>query len=758
MVQPPQRFGRYLISQRASGDDVALSRSANEVVFLAFDTHIKRLVELHVMKSGTVMSSAEKMSALDRAAIAMKVRNPSFMRLLEAGENEGVVYFSSNLSDGEFAEEYVARRGALSSVTVFCLLQQFLDDLVSIQSYSRLLARIRVANPLITTLEDAFLQLRVVDYGFSEKEDPLDEPDLRGVFTDCCRLMFLLLTGQVYEGQNPDRFPVLTSLPTNLRAHMRTALVDASEASPSLERLRDHVREAYAAQVSSLQMRNSRKHIAMTEALQPASALQQLLLENVPAEDLLRGRFEVANGDDLRRYPFAIPAVNVKNEQPVTVHLLPPTRIVDRTQIEAVPLQMWRFSSDKHPNILRSLSLWENPEWTFLTEEREPGFTLSRLMAERSSFNPPEVLALLKQVRSGLEQAGECGVKYVDLHPSNLIFRVGKGGVMQAREFERLVTKRIDAWPPFVLKLRTHMTMRSLYEPLLAEPHPEAALYEEHLAAKDLRCRSVIGLAIYLLTGERQMGRALSFNEAVPDALAAYLRECEGAQCVFGRVPEVAEFIEAFERHMPHDESEGRGIAAILGARKVDVSEMESAGAVSDFDDDQPAESDEPSYLTNPIGRKIAVNALPAVKSGQRGVFGMALWGLAALFLGIVAWFLVFRGHAEPALAADPAASEKLPKPQASSPVAAAPTKPTTTGVKAEPVSKTPAPQPASAPVAPAPGRVRTPEEIRKAIVPSRSEVDKAVKGRPSGAVPERAPDDGGGQGLVEGRGSSSGI
>lgn len=743
-----------------------MHRSANEVVFLAFDTHIKRLVELHVLKAGVAMSAAEKDSALARATMAMDMRNPSFMRLLEAGENEGVVYFSSNLSDGEFAESYVARRGALAPTTVFCLLQQFLDDLVAAQSFHRLISKIKVANPLITTLEDAFLQLRVVDYGFSEREIPGVEQDLKSVFCDCCRLMFLLLTGQPYEGQNPDRFPVLTSLPTNLRTHMRTALADASEASPSLERLRDHVREAYSAQVSNLQARSSRKHIAVTEPLQPVSTLQLLLLENVPAEDLLRGRFEVANGDDLRRYPFAIPATNIKNEQPVAVHLLPPTRIVDRSQIEAVPLQMWRFSSDRHPNILRSLSLWENPEWTFLTEEREPGFTLSRLMAERLSFNPPEVLALLKQVRAGLDQAGECGVKNVDLHPSNLIFRVGKGGVMQAREFERLVTKRIDAWPPFVLKLRTHMTMRSLYEPLLVEPHPEAETRDDHLAARDLRCRSVIGLAIYLLTGERQMGKELTFSEAVPETLSAYLRDCQEAQREFGKVPEVADFIEAFERHMPRDESEGRGIAAIMGARKVDIAEMESAGAVSDFDDDAST-SDEPGYLVNPIGRKMGVNALPASMHQDRSLVGMIICGLAAVFLGLAAWFLLFRGDGSPALAAEQ--SSRTPPVGAAAPaVIATMPKPTTTGVKAvmqdpptakEKIAtkdkavghdKVGAPQPAAA----VPARARTPEEIRRAIVPPRNEVEKVMRESPSGVKPElhsTAPQV---QGLVEGRGS----
>jgi len=58
------------------------------------------------------------------------------------------------------------------------------------------------------------------------------------------------------------------------------------------------------------------------------------------------------------------------------------------------------------------------------------------------------VLAILKQAGAGIDQASECGVKAVDIHPSNLIFRIGKGGPMRAWEFERLIAKRIDAMAP----------------------------------------------------------------------------------------------------------------------------------------------------------------------------------------------------------------------------------------------------------------------------------------------------------------------
>ncbi|MDB6073259.1 MAG: hypothetical protein JWO89_899, partial [Verrucomicrobiaceae bacterium] len=446
MEIPFEKFGPFIISRGPDGSNVELRRSQSEVVFLAFDARIKRLVELHVLTSSSTMSGSERAAILDVCRLATGASGASCMRVLEAGEEDQTIFFSSNLSDGELAEDYVTRRGALPPVTVFCLMLQFLDDLLRSPEFEQFVAHVSPANSLITTLEDSFLQLRVVDYRFARDSGTDKESGSRRVVAECCNLLFLLLTGQLFNGQNPDQVPALTCLPTNLRTSLRTALIDAQQASPSLERLRDDVREAYSALVSNLQMRTSRRHIVVTEALQPRSQLKEMLLEQIPLDELFNGRFEVVSGEESSLHPFSIPAINLKTDQTVTVHLLPPSGIVPRDQYEAVPLQMWRFNPDRHPNILRSLSVWENPAWTFLTEEREPGFSLGRLMAERITLNPAEVLAILRQVRASLDQAMECGVRGADLHPSNLMIKVGKGGTMQAREFERLMQKRIDAW------------------------------------------------------------------------------------------------------------------------------------------------------------------------------------------------------------------------------------------------------------------------------------------------------------------------
>ncbi|MHB1079761.1 MAG: protein kinase family protein [Prosthecobacter sp.] len=659
MIEELQQFGSLSVAHRTGGSPVELVRSEDEVVFLAFDNRIHRLVELHVLRGGSTLDAAMKRSAFDRARQASEIRGHAFMRILEVGEDQGMVYYTSNLNDGEFVEHYTQRRGAVAPATALALVYQLLDDLLQLQGFQRLVSRMHLDRVLVTTLEDTFLQLRVFDYGLSQLDAGTEGQSGARLVVEACRLIFLLLTGQPYAGENPDRFPALTQLPMGLRTAVRAALTDPENAPASVEKLRDDVREAFSALSSNIKARNFRKHLVVNSSLLPQSQLQELLLEDVPVETILGTRFRVEDADHARRYPFSIPAINTKLGQPVTVHLLPPSRIVDKSRYEAVPLQMWRFNPERHPNILRSLSLWESPDWTFLTEEREPGFALSRLMAERITLNPAEVAVLMRQIRAGLDQAVECGVQRVDLHPSNILLRVGKNGPLLSRELERLMQKRLDAWPSFVVKLRPHMTMRSLYEPLLVDMDlTEGQQQEEHLQNRDFRHRSFVALAGYLLTGERQTGGVPQFPESIPEAAAAYVRECLELIRRAGKTPSPGDFIDKFEGLLSAPTVD---LATRLrGSSAVALEEMESAGSVSDFDDDWNANEasagnfeDEP---ISPIKRGIKTHDFNSLVQQKRSLPVGAIAAAAAVILGVGAWIFM-GGKKEPGAAAQPVVS-----------------------------------------------------------------------------------------------------
>jgi hypothetical protein len=747
MVPEIESFGHLMIARRAGGEPVGLVRSPDEVVFLAFDASIKRLVELHILRSGRTLDSVAKKSAFERAKEASEIRGASFMRIRDVGEDQGLVYYTSNLNDGEFIEDYIRRRGPLQPAMVFSLVFQLLDDLLHLKKYQRLVSQMRLDRVVMTTLEDTFLQLRIYDYGLSATES--DASTGARLVIQVCELMFLMLTGKTYAGDNPDRFPSLTSLPMGLRTAMRTALTDPPNCPTSIEKVRDDVREAIGAIVSSINARNPRKQLVVIPALQPRSQLQDLLLENVPVEIILGNRFRVEGEDNARRYPFSIPCYNTKNEQPVTVHLLPPARIVEKTQYEAVPLQTWRFNADKHPNILRSLSLWESPDWTFLTEEREPGFSLSRLLAERITLNPQEVAVLLRQVHAGQEQALECGVQRLDLHPSNIMLRVGKNGPLMSRDHDRLMQKRVDAWPTFQVKLRAHLTMRNLYEPPLVDKPEHGEHAEGHLADRDYRSRAFVALAAYLLTGQRQGGILPQFPEAMPELLADFIRECLEKSRHHGQVVSPAEFLAQYEGLM-NGTSSGPDLAARLRGLSVPLEEMESVGSVSDFDnewrdDNDASPLDDPP--SDPVSRRFKPVDFNRPKS--QASLGWPVWAAAAaVMLGLASWWLFFSAKPAPKVPASPIVAEvpaekspakevPVPAPQATlPPPAPGPVvskqvvahKPTVTlpapvitaaPVKA-PVIDTPAAtnSPAPAVAQPAPVAAPAPAKIKTAVAP----------------------------------------
>lgn len=714
-----EKFGHFEIARGADGQPVELPRSPEEFVFLAFDTRIKRLVELHVLKSGERLRAADKRSASERAQLAAGVRSNSFIRILECGEEEDVVFYSSGLNDGEPLDAYIARRGALSSPTAFSLVMQLLDDLIVLQQTPRLLSEVRLDKIFITLQEETFLQLRVLDFGLSNRDQRgAAEEVQRRLVCEMCAVIFLMLTGKAYAGDDCDRYPVLTGLPTGLRAALRSSLANPENAPASIQRLREEVRDALMAQTRDLHGRSSRRHLVASDQMLPQSALRDVLMHEVRIEQLLKGRLVPEGGEGHQRYPFTFQAADARTEAPVTVHVLPPRRIVSNEHYDAVPLQMWRFNAEKHPNILRSLSVWESPDLTFLTEERAPGFPLSRLIAERVHLNPPEVLIIMRQVKRGIDQALECGVEKLDLHPCNIMLRVGGG--THAREMDKLLQKRLDAWPKFLVMLRPHMTMRSLYEPLLVDAgRPDSE--DEFFEAKDFRNRSYVALASYLLSGERQLAGQVHLPDSVPNDLALFITQCVERCHQPGKAPSPQEFLAEFEKRtsVPEVETGEGGIAmpARRGAHRetVAVTEMESAGSVSDFDED-----DREAGLQPATSRSISVKPLlgqPSVKIGEsrvpvKGRLGLLLWGAVFLVLVFIVYALFSGGVTrEQAGKAPPAASS----------------------------GSITAPDPANPPINPDTGRPMTPEEIRRALLPSEREKEELRKRQPPAPKPAGA-------------------
>ncbi|MDI1313508.1 hypothetical protein [Prosthecobacter sp.] len=518
---------------------------------------------------------------------AAAVRSHSFMTILEVGMDDGLAYYVTNLNDGEFVQEYIQRRGALPTVTSLALVHQLLQDLGKAEGQVQLLSTMSLDRLLVSSQEEEYLQLRLFDYGLSQPRSDASSQNSSRLVDEACRLLFLLMTGQAYSGGNPDDFGVIAELPASLRFTIKSVLTRRpADFSISIKALRDEVREAICSYVTLVQARNPKMLLVADPSTLPISHLQTLLLGEIPLKTLFGTSFEIQNPELAGSRPFTISAVNVSAKQPVTLHLLPPERIVHQSNFIALPPQVWRQDPAKQINLLHMMGLWKGPDWAFLSEVHEPGMSLSALMAKRGTLNPGEVITLLRQIHAGLEQASETGVHRLDLDPTNIQLCVGYDGPVLPRDLDRLHQKRLDAWPKFVVKVRLHKTMRSLCKPRLIDLSPWKYNSDDDatgLAAREERHRTFICLAAYLLTGTGQMREIAEFPSSMPEMAAGYLHECLQRVLSGNTIPYPPDFTEKLSHLLTAASAELDSIEDPLVSQ-----EMESAGFVSDFEEDRP--------------------------------------------------------------------------------------------------------------------------------------------------------------------------
>ena len=583
--------------------------------------------------------------------LAAGARGQCFMTILDVGVDDEMAYYVTNLNDGEFVQDYVRRRGAVPTVASLALVNQLLQELGKAEEEGQLLSTVSLDQVLVTSQEEEYLQLRLFDYGLSQPRSEAFGQHSSRLVSEACRLLFLLMTGQAHTGGNPEDFGVIAELPANLRFVIKSVLTNPVTHSISRKTLRDEVREAMCSHVSLVQARNPKLLLVADPATLPFSHLQTLLLGNIPLKTMFGASFRIENPELSGCHPFAIPAVNVCAEQQVTLQLLPPERIVHQSTDTAFPPQTWRQDPAKQANLLHMLSLWKGPDWAFLSEPREPGMSLSALMAKRGTLNPGEVTTLLRQIHAGLDQAVETGVQRVDLDPGNIQLCVGYDGPVLPRDLERLHQKRLDAWPKFVVKIRLHKTMRSLCKPRLIDLSPweyNSVAESAVIADRDECHRSFISLAVYLLTGEGQMREIAEFPTSTPELAASYLQECLQRVLSGSAVPSPHDFTEQLSHLLTAASAEMDSVEDPLAMPPPLASqEMVSAGFVSDFEEDcspvdVPVDHSSHTLLLAPAGGNIQPIDFHR-PSPPRFSFPWLALAATVLLLGAVTW-MIFGG------------------------------------------------------------------------------------------------------------------
>jgi len=250
-----------------------------------------------------------------------------------------------------------------------------------------------------------------------------------------------------------------------------------------------------------------------------------------------------------------------------------------------------------------------------------------------------------------------------------------------------------------------------------------------------------VALAGYLLTGERQSGGVPQFPESVPDAAAAYVRECLELLRRAGKTPSPGDFIDKFESLLSAPTVD---LATRLRGNSVALEEMESVGSVSDFDDDwtgNDAGAEGLEEAISPIKRGIKTHDFNPLQQQKRSAPWGALAAAAVVLLGIGSWIFM-GGKSEPAAAVQPVAAAS----EAEGPAVSkdSPSEPAVKVVEGKPVTTEAAkPQPGSAgvpPAKPAPAVVAAvPNILAAPPIPSAQEREAKPMTKPAAEQPAQA-------------------
>ncbi len=514
-----EKFGRYEISRDSNGKPIELYQARGETVCLAYDTGKRNLVELHLLQKPTKFTAFEHHCFFERFRLVRALRgNAGFSSLLKGDSLNGSLFYTANINNGEPITEYVRRMGPIPVETALGLAVDLSERLTRLSNnYQRVLSSISLNNAMLTVGEGGNLTIQIVDFGLAcEEPDPsLGDSSLVREFA---WTLLTMMTGQERPADGETGAKIkLSGLPLALRRLIKDLLTGAVSGPLKLSALDEALQEAFKSVQRSFLARTQRRHLVVSSKFYPRTTLERHLIPDPALPTELTERFR----DDERAFgpkdPFRRHLVESDTGDRVGMQILPPFRIISSQHYTPIPPQLDEADMAQFPHLMDVFEGWESNTAIYLAEENWPGFPLPYLLRIKGRLKPVEALVLLRQVVHGLNQATECGIDVRQLRPRD--FQVCFQQRTTQADLRQLLERRIEMWPTFVVKLRTHAAMRALIQP---ESEIESAIVDLKQGHPELLHQRFIALAIELLTGRTgELPR-----ESLSDGLFSLFESC----------------------------------------------------------------------------------------------------------------------------------------------------------------------------------------------------------------------------------------
>jgi len=453
----PSLFRHYLIVQDTDGNNVELTRNAEQVNVLGFDTQRLEFVHCHVLLSPL----ADRSGFEDGCRKLQTNGHPLLARLVDFGEDEGNPFYITSNVDGESLAGYLSRQTELPGWLAVMLASRALDAVSALCSRVDLMPGGPLEALRVVQTGPQSLQVQVADYALVSVAAKKTR-GLKTAFEKQAKFLKNFLDEKAAGPSFADSPLSAVDFTELLNACLGAAAADTVTAMKNLRAaLVKLVPETLAGEIPTAQ----KPRALLAPQLAGYQEVARALVNRVRIQSQ---RLDMSN-------PYAMRGTLTKTGRSVLVEQVPPARLAAGV-VQAAAEKAFRLDKKRDfPGIVPLALLQESEGISCMAEELAEGITLADLLRDRRALNVHETYLVLAGLDAALDQLVKSGLDVPRLRLEDIYLLTGFPRE-DARSTKLLLTKLTD-WPAFSIMLRAHPTLAAMSgrgtDPALLLPPPK---------------------------------------------------------------------------------------------------------------------------------------------------------------------------------------------------------------------------------------------------------------------------------------------
>ncbi|MBV6499045.1 MAG: hypothetical protein CJBNEKGG_01495 [Prosthecobacter sp.] len=432
----PSLFRHYLIVQDGDGNNVELTRNAEQVNVLGFDTRRLEFVQCHVM-----LEPLKERASFEAACRRQQEGGHALLaRLVDFGEDEGNPYYITGNVDGETLASYLARQPELPGWLALLLASRAVEAVLALAERNEAASCRSLEQLRVVQTGAAALQVHVADYVLTAAASNQARAPKVPLARQAGFLRSFLEEKASAVAASADLVELLSSCLESTGGEVLAAL---KELRAALSR-----------------MAEGREGVEIPTALKPRPLLAPQLAGYQEVARALVNRVRIQSQRLDMTNPYAMRGTLTKTGRAVLVEQVPPVRLATEV-VQAMQERACRLENKgSFPGIIPVVLVHEADGILCLAEEVVEGISLADLLLQRRALNVHETYLVLAGLDAALTQLESSGLEPSRLRLEDIHLLTGFPRE-DARSLKLLLTKLTD-WPAFSIMLRAHPTLASM--------------------------------------------------------------------------------------------------------------------------------------------------------------------------------------------------------------------------------------------------------------------------------------------------------